>query len=303
MKHILLYILFILCFLSANAQNTGDTLEHTLLWKISGHGLTKPSYLYGTMHTGDDRVFRLQDSALIGFDNTDAFDMEINMDSIDKQKLAGEIMLSGGQTLKDLIGDSDYYLAAKYIAKNSSIPGFMLNRLKPVYVYSLLIEGKQEKKNILDVYFFNLAKKEHKKIVGLEKAEDQMALLNNIPIDKQVSLLRETLHHYDEMKKTLNNEINEYADADLNKLARETEADSSMGSNFMEDFLVKRNKVMVRGMERVMGSGASLFTAVGAGHLPGKQGIIHLLRNDGYTVSPVLSKKYLTPKQVRKHKK
>jgi uncharacterized protein len=301
MKQACLFFSFLAFGLILKAQNNTDTLEHTLLWKITGHGMMAPSYLYGTMHTGDDRVFRLQDSALIVFDQVMAFAMEINVDSIDQQKMAQEMLLPEGQTLKGLLGDDDYKLASKYLIRSTGLPMFLLNRLKPIYIYSLLLEGKKsDQKYVLDVYYFKLAKKEKKTIIGLEKAEDQMALLNNIPLDKQVSILRETIHHFNEMKKELNEETNEYSGADLNKLQRETETDTTMGNNFMEDFLTKRNKVMANRMERVMKSGSTLFTAVGAAHLPGKQGIIHLLRNDGYTVSPVLSKTYLSPKEVRK---
>src|SRR5438105_4186555 len=111
MKYILSFIL-ISAFFLASAQS--DTLAHTLLWKISGRGLSFPSYLYGTMHSGDDRVFKLMDSALIGFDASQVFAMEINMDSVNNNALAAEMLLPEGQTLKELLGKDDYKLAGKY---------------------------------------------------------------------------------------------------------------------------------------------------------------------------------------------
>jgi uncharacterized protein YbaP (TraB family) len=183
------------------------------------------------------------------------------------------------------------------------VPIFLLNTIRPIYVWVFIAEGKQSKKDVLDTYFFKLAKKENKKILGLEKAEDQMKLLMDIPIDKQVEMLREGIHDYSAMKSSMEETTIDYSDADLNKLLKETQSDTSMGANFMDDFINKRNRVMANGIERVLHSGKTLFTAVGADHLPGQKGVISLLEKDGYTVTPVLSKNFLNAKDVKKRVK
>ena len=134
----------------------------------------------------------------------------------------------------------------------------------------------------------------------MEKAEDQMKLLMDIPVEKQVSMLREGIHDYKAMKSSMEETTTDYTDADLNKLLRETQRDTSMGANFMEDFINKRNRVMANGIERVLRSGNNVFTAVGADHLPGQKGVISLLEKDGYTVTPVMSKNFLKAKAVKK---
>jgi len=305
MKNYLILICFIMTATGQiSAQVKSDSLAHTLLWKISGNGLKEPSYLYGTMHTGDDRVFRLQDSAMIDFDKVSVFAMEINMDSVDNMSMANDMKLPEDQNLKDLLGEADYKLAGKYTMKQAGIPIFLLATVKPIYVWLLILQGKQSKKeDVLDVFYFKLAKKENKRIIGLEKAEDQMKLLTNVPVDKQVALLKEGIHNFKELTASMNETTLDYTDADLNKLLAETETDTSMGNNFMEDFIIKRNRVMTNGIENVIRTNASLFTAVGAAHLPGKKGVINLLKEDGYTVSPVLSKNFLKAKDVKKRVK
>jgi uncharacterized protein YbaP (TraB family) len=48
-----------------------------LLWEISGNGLEKPSFLYGTMHLGDDRIYQFNDSLMPLFNQGDVFAGEI----------------------------------------------------------------------------------------------------------------------------------------------------------------------------------------------------------------------------------
>jgi uncharacterized protein len=277
MKKILAALAFLSGLYNASpAAAKSDSLAHTLLWKITGNGLKEPSYLYGTMHTGDDRVFTLSDSTLIAFDQVHSFAMEINMDSVDKMAMSQVMMMTDGTTLKSLLGDADYKLASKYFAKRTGYPLFLFNAVKPIYIYAMMLEGKQKKKDdVLDLYYFKLAKKQNKNIIGLEKAESQMALLDGIPIDKQVAMLREGIHNFKAFTKQMESGTDDYASGDLNKLLEETR-------------------------EHVMHSGSSVFTAVGAAHLPGDKGIISLLKQDGFTVSPVISNKFLKPKEVKK---
>src|ERR1700736_51659 len=55
---------------------------HTLLWRISGKGMQKPSYLYGTMHLSDKRLFRFDDSVYRAIEKTDGLAIEVNPDEM-----------------------------------------------------------------------------------------------------------------------------------------------------------------------------------------------------------------------------
>ena len=83
-------------------------LPNTLLWKIEGNGLKKPSFLYGTMHVSSDRAFRFMDSTLIYFDKADIYAMELNMDSVNLFALMQQIMLPPGQSLHQMIDTNEY---------------------------------------------------------------------------------------------------------------------------------------------------------------------------------------------------
>jgi uncharacterized protein YbaP (TraB family) len=74
-RTILLILLFI--FL-ANASFSQQTWPSTLLWRISGNGLTKPSFLYGTMHLQDKRLFNFGDSLYQSLEKVEGFALEID---------------------------------------------------------------------------------------------------------------------------------------------------------------------------------------------------------------------------------
>jgi uncharacterized protein YbaP (TraB family) len=67
-----------ICLSSLLAQK----LPKTLLWRISGNGLKKPSYLYGTMHVYDPRLFNLGDSLLQAISSSEGFANELDLNQI-----------------------------------------------------------------------------------------------------------------------------------------------------------------------------------------------------------------------------
>src|SRR5688572_15973054 len=79
MKRFLLLVVFGSCVLSSNlfAQN-GKPWPKTLLWRISGNGLAKTSYLYGTIHLQDKRLFYFSDSLYHYLEQADGYSMEID---------------------------------------------------------------------------------------------------------------------------------------------------------------------------------------------------------------------------------
>ena len=154
---------------------------------------------------------------------------------------------------------------------------------------------------VVDVYFDKLAKQEKKKIYGLESMDDQLSLLQNIPMDKQISILKKGIKDLDTAHGT-NSEgdalMKSYEDQDLNTICSETTKDTSMGFDFSDKLINQRNIHMADKMEKLMKKN-SVFVAVGAGHLPCDKGILSLLKQRGYKVSPVISKSRLSAEQVK----
>src|SRR6478672_5891014 len=100
-----------LLLLAFSAAISGARAQYnSLLWKISGNGLNKPSYLYGTIHIKDKRAFHLGDSVMPAFNACQSFAGEIVLDAGNQSKIMGMIFMSGDTTLDMLLSKQDYKL-------------------------------------------------------------------------------------------------------------------------------------------------------------------------------------------------
>ena len=144
----------------------------------------------------------------------------------------------------------------------------------------------------------NYAKQEKKQSFGLEKIDDQLKLLRDIPMAKQVELLKEGAKDIKKERKELKENFDSYEKADFAALMKDELSDTSMGSDFVEKFITTRNHHMAEKADYLIKQ-QPIFIAIGAAHLPGKDGVLNLLREKGYKVSPVISKTRLNPKDVK----
>ena len=140
------------------------------------------------------------------------------------------------------------------------------------------------------VMMFNQSKKlelkDKKEILGLENTQEEIELLNNIPVDSVISELMQQVNRKDNGNDSeLRQLVNAYKNQDqpaLNTLINESKDLTDDLGIFLDD----RNKKWISRIADKM-SRSSVFFAVGAGHLWGDNGVITLLRKQGYTVEPL----------------
>src|ERR1700754_2093097 len=77
-KNYCLLALFFLLLQPVVAQKSSAKKYPGLLWEITGNGLKKPSYLFGTMHVSSKLAFHLSDSFYYALKNVDAVALELN---------------------------------------------------------------------------------------------------------------------------------------------------------------------------------------------------------------------------------
>ena len=270
--------------------------NNTLLWKISGNGLSKPSYLFGTIHMlcSDDAL--LSDHMKNIIRKTDEVYFEVDLDNlIEMFAVIGKMKMKGDTTLQDLLSKEDYEKVKDYFeSKGSILPFSMLETYKPILALSTLEEGSMECEStaMMEQVIMQEAKQSNKKVKGLETMAYQAGVLDSIPYKLQAEQL---VSYIDDIKKNKNEntELDEmmkaYKNQDLEKLeALMMKTDMGIG-NFTDVLLYNRNRNWVDKLKDLMPK-KSLLVAVGAGHLPGEKGVINLLRKAGYTVTPMENK-------------
>src|SRR5690606_28626084 len=189
-----------------------------------------------------------------------------------------------------LIGKDNFLKVKKRAQKKLFLISGMVNRLKPIFTLSIITQEnfKNQKKKMLDEHFQELAKKKNKKIIGLETVQEQMASLNKISLKEQADMLLEEINNPPEdVQKEADELVELYLDQDINGLIESIPTDSS--SNDFGSFIInERNHKMSERIIKLIQLQSS-FIAVGAAHLGGKEGIISLLQNKGFTVRPMRS--------------
>lgn len=298
MRKIFLYgILCVLCSWytgSSVAQNA--TYPNTLLWRISGKGLSKPSYLYGTMHLKDRRLFNFSDSLYRSLEQVEGYAMEIDPD---------EAMSALFKTLNDPdttqyiyadVDQKEFGKVAKGLEKKFGVPAQKITR-RQVWLYKQGLgaqaESEDDMDSAMDTYLFNIARRQGKWVGGIEDLEDQLNLIDELGNSFDINDLNDLLERKASQKGAVEALIRIYLAQNLNKINEWTLQVDSVEKLRM---LTVRNKKMARRMDSLAHIRSSFF-AVGAAHLPGTDGVIDLLRAQGYTVEPVVGSRKISPEK------
>lgn len=294
MKRISAGLLVSLIALTALAQSSNE--NNTLLWKISGNGLEKPSYLFGTIHMICANDALLSDNMKKAISDCDEVYLEVDMDNIFEMiGVVSKMKMKGDTTLKDLLTPEDYKKVKTYFeTKGSMLPFSMLETYKPMLAASTLEQSSMPCDNtaMMEQVIMKEAKQFNKKIKGLETMSYQAGVLDSIPYKLQAEQLAayiEKENKGEEDDKELKEMFIAYKNQDLKRLEELLiETDAGM-SGFTDILLYHRNQNWVEKLKTLLPQ-KSLLIAVGAGHLPGEKGVINLLRKEGYKLTPVENK-------------
>lgn len=283
-------------------QEAAAKIENSdsIFWKVEKEG-QQPSWLFGTMHMADPAIATLKPeikqailaSDTLVIESTDALDPVAAQQAMGK--LAHLTLMSEG-TLRDLVRD-DLEDELEEAVSARGIPMQLANRMQPWLIATTIslpiceIQRKQSGEKVLDAVLADFAKNENKDIKGLESIEEQLTALAKLPQSYHVSALEETLSSGEvalNMIETLKQTYLEGKMGVVFPLMQEVMPQSGNGEGALqlqEELIDKRNVTMAERVEPILKSGAS-FVAVGALHLPGEKGLVKLLRDKGYTLSP-----------------
>jgi uncharacterized protein YbaP (TraB family) len=265
---------------------------HTLLWRISGKGITKPSYLFGTMHILCASDAKLTDSLKAAIATCDEVYFEINLsDMSDMMNSIKYMRMSDDKKLSDLLKPDEYTRVKDYFTKHSSLlPFSMLERFKPMLISGLIEEQGLDCQTTDGMELMIMqqlhAQTQKKPVNGLETASFQAGLFDSIPYEQQAKELVNYIDSADENKAATRQLAELYVHQDLDSIEQLSDKDDPGMSGYMDLLLYNRNRKWAKELDTLLPR-KSLLIAVGAAHLPGKEGVIQLLRREGYTVDPI----------------
>lgn len=275
-------------FQDQKAQSLAITPQKALLWKI--HAKHKnPSYLFGTIHLEDERVVRLPPPVDEIFTKAQTFVMEVVMDFRALNAITDAMYYQNGQTLAATVGSTLYSRSAQVLKEYGMAPT-ITNSLKPWAVVMILSAPKAETGDFLDKVLYENALRQNKKVSGLETIAEQLSVMEGLSSGDQKLLLADTLVMSGQLPKIIEELIQVYLSRDLTALMHLNKiygvTDKALEARMMQRMLYDRNHRMVKRMQAHLETGHA-FIAVGALHLPGEQGIIQLLKNKSYAVTPI----------------
>ncbi len=291
MKRFSAAMLVSLISLSAISQKEGHQ-DKSLLWKISGNGLSRPSYLFGTIHMLCKDDAALSDSMKSIIARSDEVYFEVDMDNMAEMLgVMKQMKMRGDTTLKDLLSDTDYVKVKKYFEINSSmLPFSMLETYKPILAASLMQQSSFKcASTAMEQVIMEEAKQHHKKIEGLETMGYQASVLDQIPYQMQAQQLVKFIDDTDNGKddnKEFDDMMQAYREQDLDKLEKILNESDIGTSSYTDVLLYQRNRNWVEKLKTLLPA-KSVLIAVGAGHLPGDKGVLNLLRKAGFKVTAV----------------
>lgn len=280
--------LFIAAIIIASSIGFGqEKLENSLLWEISGKNI-KTSYLFGTIHATCNN--ELNSNVKKALKETKDLYLELDMDDNNLQaKMMNKTMMPEGKTIKSLTSEEEYKMLDEFFTKETGMGIAMFNNMKPMMLSTMLIPKMLDcPMKSVEAGLMSQVKTENEEVYGLETIEDQFAAFDAIPYKDQVKdLVRFAKEGMQKSKDDFQNLLKIYQSENIEKLLEETsKKENGIMASYLDDFLTKRNKNWIEKITSASRKEKSFF-GVGAAHLAGKDGVINLLRKEGYTVKAV----------------
>lgn len=268
--------------------NTSAQDAKSLLWEISGNGLEKPSYLYGTIHIICPDDFVMSDELKAAFKGAEQIALELDMDDpSEMQSIQMAMIAPDGVDYKGLMSEDDYNKLDTLMKSRMGAGMDMLKGMKPFgllsVMYLTILDCAQPAS--YEGSFVQMAAAQSKELFGLETGASQMAIFDNIPEKEQIQWIVDMMDEKEDSKGEFAKMVEKYKAQDLKGLYA-LMAESPEYAKYEEELLDNRNEDWIPKIGE-MAKNKSTFFAVGAMHLAGDHGVIKLLKAAGYTVKPM----------------
>ena len=267
----------------------------SLLWEITGKGLKKPSYLFGTMHVSSKMVFHLSDSFYLGIKNADVVALETDMgtwqDDFSRYDLEGSGYSYDYNLRRGYDGGDFFTIGTLQFPPYEQLIEMALYS-SPAMINSFLYRTNSDKAvdfeedTYLDMHIYQAGRKWGKKVCGVENFDRSMELMKEAYVDASKEKIKKERNYDYDGDFSYSKLEDAYRSGNLDLLDTINKVNSTSAA-FDEKFLYKRNEIQANSIDSIIKTKQSLFVGVGAAHLPGQRGVIELLRRKGYILRPI----------------
>ena len=277
-----LFVLIHFCF----------SYAQTSIWEISKNGNTL--YLGGSVHIlrATDYPLPPEYANVYKKAETLVFETDIKKleDPVFAQKLMMGAMYTDERTLQSVLSAKTYQ-ELETECKKVELPIANLSKFKPSMVVLLITVTKMKQLGInedgVDKYFYNKAIKNHKKTIGLETAEKQLTLLTNMGSGNEEEFVKHSLKDFKKLDKELSSLIGAWKNGNAKEMNKELKEMKTQFPELYKSMLVERNQNWLAQIEEMLTNEIIEFVLVGTLHLHGTDGLLTLLKKEGYEVQQV----------------
>jgi uncharacterized protein YbaP (TraB family) len=262
-------------------------LKKTVIWQISLPDQSGPvSFLFGTFHVRDRRAFNRLQQARHLMDQCKCVATEFDLGEIDHAALSALTQIQEDRYLDDLLRPSAWKKLLRHCRESLGLEAEDIRKMHPLILYNMLslTHTQTDSELAVDEQIYQYAKEKGLDITGVEKFEDQLAVLRNVSLDVQVKQLTHLAKHFSRHRKKIKKMLHWYAEGNISRLYQAARKDSK---GMRKILLYDRNRIMSDRIAQLTAHQAC-FIAIGAGHLAGEKGVLRLLKKKGLVIKPVM---------------
>jgi uncharacterized protein YbaP (TraB family) len=271
---------------------TSDLIaQNSVLWQISGNGLTAPSYLMGTLKFIGEKEFFIPAAAGEKIKQCKIFAIEDQVDHHAQHELNKAVHFPSGKSLKTFLNNGDYQTVINFFQSE-----FGISREKFESHYAQLIPlalsitmtrlSLGENVRFYDIELLKIAKKNKLEAYSLEPVDREAKALNSYSMDDQIKALLHSISNFDVQKNEFQKLVASYPQGQLEEMFGYTLHPIENNPVFIEEFYSKRNLEWLPKIDKMV-KDKPAFIALGLSHLEGEQGMLQLLKLKGYVLTPV----------------
>ena len=283
------FIKFCTLALIATTLTTG-ALAKSCLWKVTSK--TGTFYLQGSVHTLKPGNYPLAPAIEQAYAASEVLVLEVDMKAMSspetQQRILAKAMLPGTETLQQTL-DADTYEKLGTACSEAGLPVAALAKLKPWFATMTLILVKLQSLGFdpqygLDTYFHSKATADGKKVVGLETVDFQIDLFANLAEKNPADFVARALADLDIIEEEIVPLERAWVAGDIDTLGALMSKSFEGYPELYKTFVLDRNNRWMKTLEALPGKPETAMVVVGAGHLPGKGGLLDLLKQKGYAL-------------------